>query len=74
MPRTAIRTDAAPTAHARVLPGGQARQRVQVSGQGPMDPVTKRYIAEGDVHAQTFAPSRTCAPLSKPAVQASPTW
>ncbi|MBC3190053.1 RidA family protein [Pseudonocardia sp. C8] len=27
---------------------------LQVSGQGPMDPATKTYIAPGDVHAQTL--------------------
>ena len=26
---------------------------LQVSGQGPMDPVTNKYIAEGDVREQT---------------------
>nr|WP_170934008.1 RidA family protein [Microbacterium sp. JB110] len=54
MPRTAIRTDAAPAAAHTFSQGVRHGNVLQVSGQGPMDPVTKRYIAEGDVHAQTL--------------------
>ncbi|MGQ7312406.1 RidA family protein [Microbacterium arabinogalactanolyticum] len=51
---TVIRTDEAP-APAHVFSQGLRKgNMLQVSGQGPMDPVTNRYIAEGDVHAQTI--------------------
>ncbi|MBN7794188.1 RidA family protein [Microbacterium esteraromaticum] len=51
---TVIRTDAAP-APAHVFSQGLRKgNMLQVSGQGPMDPETNTYIAEGDVHAQTL--------------------
>lgn len=51
---TVIRTDEAP-APAHVFSQGLRKGGLlQVSGQGPMDPVTNTYIAEGDVYAQTI--------------------
>jgi len=50
---TVIRTEDAP-APAHVFSQGLRKgNMLQVSGQGPMDPATNRYIAEGDVRAQT---------------------
>lgn len=51
---TVIRTDDAP-APAHVFSQGLRKgPLLQVSGQGPMDPATNTYIAEGDVYAQTM--------------------
>ena len=51
---TVIRTDGAP-APAHVFSQGLRKgSMLQVSGQGPMDPETNTYIAEGDVYAQTM--------------------
>lgn len=51
--KTVVTTDGAPApAHTfsqAVAKGGL----LQVSGQGPMDPVTNEYVAAGDVRAQT---------------------
>lgn len=49
-----IRTEAAP-APAHVFSQGLRKgNMLQISGQGPMDPETNTYIAEGDVYTQTL--------------------
>jgi 2-iminobutanoate/2-iminopropanoate deaminase len=53
MPSTVIRTDAAPAPAHTFSQGVRRGNLLQVSGQGPMDPATNEYIAEGDVKAQT---------------------
>lgn len=51
---TVVRTEAAP-APAHVFSQGLRKgSMLQVSGQGPMDPETNMYVAEGDVYAQTL--------------------
>lgn len=54
MPSTVVRTDAAPAPAHTFSQGVRRGPLLQVSGQGPMDPDTKEYIAEGDVKAQTL--------------------
>ncbi|GAA1777231.1 RidA family protein [Leucobacter iarius] len=51
---TVIRTEAAPAPAHTFSQGIRKGGLLQVSGQGPMDPATNQYIAEGDVHAQTL--------------------
>lgn len=48
-----IRTDAAPAPAHTFSQGIRKGGMLQVSGQGPMDPETNKYIGEGDVRAQT---------------------
>ncbi|ABY22572.1 translation initiation inhibitor [Renibacterium salmoninarum ATCC 33209] len=51
--KTVVRTDNAP-APAHVFSQGLIKGGMfQVSGQGPMDPVTNQYIGAGDVRTQT---------------------
>ena len=50
---TVIRTEAAPAPAHTFSQGIKKGNLLQVSGQGPMDPVTNTYIAEGDVREQT---------------------
>ncbi|MFV0452829.1 MAG: RidA family protein [Propioniciclava sp.] len=54
MTKIAVRTDAAP-APAHTFSQGVAKGPiVQVSGQGPVDPLTNEYLHPGDVAAQTL--------------------
>jgi reactive intermediate/imine deaminase len=50
---TVIRTEGAPAPAHTFSQGIKKGNLLQVSGQGPMDPVTNKYIAEGDVREQT---------------------
>ncbi|PQP22728.1 RidA family protein [Rhodococcus opacus] len=50
---TVIRTEGAPAPAHTFSQGIKKSNMLQVSGQGPMDPVTNKYIAEGDVREQT---------------------
>lgn len=54
MTRTAVRSDAAPAPAHTFSQAVRHGDMLQVSGQGPMDPETNRYIAPGDVRAQTL--------------------
>lgn len=51
--KTIVDTDKAPASAAAFSQGVAKGGLLQVSGQGPMDPDTKEYIAAGDVKAQT---------------------
>lgn len=53
MSKTVVTTTAAPAPAHTFSQGVRKGGLLQVSGQGPMDPATKTYIAEGDVAAQT---------------------
>ncbi|WP_019202704.1 RidA family protein [Tsukamurella sp. 1534] len=53
MPATAVSTTDAPAPAHFFSQGVRRGNLLQVSGQGPMDPATNQYIAEGDVKAQT---------------------
>ena len=48
-----VSTDGAPAPAHTFSQGIRKGGLLQVSGQGPMDPATNRYIGEGDVGAQT---------------------
>ena len=48
-----VSTDGAPAPAHTFSQGIRKGGLLQVSGQGPMDPATNRYIGEGDVRAQT---------------------
>jgi reactive intermediate/imine deaminase len=52
-PKTRIITDAAPAPAHTFSQGVRKGPFVQVSGQGPVDPVTNEYLHPGDVAAQT---------------------
>ncbi|MDP0399231.1 RidA family protein [Tsukamurella strandjordii] len=54
MPATAVSTTDAPAPAHFFSQGVRRGNLLQVSGQGPMDPATNQYIAEGDVKAQTL--------------------
>ncbi len=51
--KTRIETNGAPAPAHTFSQGVRKGPILQVSGQGPMDPATNRYIALGDVRAQT---------------------
>lgn len=51
--KTRISTDAAPAPAHTFSQGVRKGPFVQVSGQGPVDPVTNEYLFPGDVAAQT---------------------
>jgi len=51
--KTAVSTPDAPAPAHTFHQGVRKGPFVQVSGQGPMDPATKQYVAPGDVAAQT---------------------
>lgn len=51
--KIAIRTTAAPAPAHTFSQGVRKGPFVQVSGQGPVDPVTNEYLHPGDVAAQT---------------------
>jgi reactive intermediate/imine deaminase len=51
--RTAVRTADAPAPAHTFSQGVRRGPFVQVSGQGPVDPVTNEYLHRGDVAAQT---------------------
>jgi len=51
--RSAVRTDQAPAPAHTFSQGVKVGPLVQVSGQGPVDPVTNEYLFPGDVAAQT---------------------
>ncbi|GAB3600357.1 RidA family protein [Microbacterium tumbae] len=51
--KTRISTDAAPAPAHTFSQGVRKGPFVQVSGQGPVDPVTNEYLHPGDVAAQT---------------------
>jgi reactive intermediate/imine deaminase len=51
--KTEIRTDGAPTPLPVFSQGVRKGPILQVSGQGPQDPVTGEYLHAGDVKAQT---------------------
>ena len=51
--RTSILTSEAPAPAHTFSQGVRRGPFVQVSGQGPVDPVTNAYVHEGDVAAQT---------------------
>ena len=53
-PRSAIRTDAAPAPAHSFSQAVRKGPLLQVSGQGPVDPVTNEYLFPGDVAAQTI--------------------
>ncbi|MDR4534964.1 RidA family protein [Glutamicibacter sp. PS] len=53
MSKQIVRTDNAPAPAHTFSQGIKKGPILQVSGQGPMDPVTNQYIAEGDVREQT---------------------
>ncbi|MFJ2619804.1 RidA family protein [Glutamicibacter sp. NPDC087344] len=53
MSKEIVRTDNAPAPAHTFSQGVKKGGLFQVSGQGPMDPTTNQYIAEGDVKAQT---------------------
>lgn len=50
---TAITTDQAPAPAHTFSQGVRRGPLLQVSGQGPVDPVTSEYVHPGDVRAQT---------------------
>lgn len=52
--KTIVRADGAPAPAHTFSQGVKKGGLFQVSGQGPMDPQTNTYIAEGDVYAQTM--------------------
>lgn len=52
--KTIVCAEAAPAPAHTFSQGVKKRGLFQVSGQGPMDPETNTYIAEGDVYAQTM--------------------
>ncbi|MCU1640047.1 MAG: RidA family protein [Nocardia sp.] len=52
--KIAIRTDKAPAPAHTFSQGVRKGPFVQVSGQGPVDPVTNEYLYPGDVAAQTI--------------------
>ncbi|GLY30858.1 reactive intermediate/imine deaminase [Kineosporia sp. NBRC 101731] len=54
MPRTAITTTDAPAPAHTFSQGVRKGPVLQVSGQGPVDPVTNEYLYPGDVKAQTL--------------------
>lgn len=51
--KTRVSTDAAPAPAHTFSQGIRKGAFVQVSGQGPVDPVTNEYLFPGDVAAQT---------------------
>ena len=51
--KTRVSTDAAPAPAHTLSQGIRKGPFVQVSGQGPVDPVTNEYLFPGDVAAQT---------------------
>lgn len=51
--KTRVSTDAAPAPAHTFSQGVRKGSFVQVSGQGPVDPVTNEYLHPGDVAAQT---------------------
>jgi reactive intermediate/imine deaminase len=51
--KIAVRTDGAPAPAHTFSQGVRKGPFVQVSGQGPVDPVTSEYLFPGDVAAQT---------------------
>lgn len=51
--KTRVTTDAAPAPAHTFSQGVRKGPFVQVSGQGPVDPVTNEYLFPGDVAAQT---------------------
>jgi reactive intermediate/imine deaminase len=51
--KTAIRTDGAPAPAWVFSQGVRKGSLLQISGQGPQDPVTSEYVHAGDVRAQT---------------------
>lgn len=53
MPKHRISTDNAPAPAHTFSQGVRKGPFVQVSGQGPVDPVTSEYLYPGDVAAQT---------------------
>ncbi|WP_280235252.1 RidA family protein [Nocardia cyriacigeorgica] len=65
--KIAVRTTAAPAPAHTFSQGVRKGPFVQVSGQGPVDPVTNEYLYPGDVAAQT---TRTLANV-KAIVEAS---
>lgn len=52
--KSAVRTDAAPAPAHTFSQGVRKGPMLQVSGQGPVDPVTGEYLFPGDVKAQTI--------------------
>lgn len=52
--KTRVTTDAAPAPAHTFSQGVRKGPFVQVSGQGPVDPVTNEYLHPGDVAAQTI--------------------
>ena len=52
-PRTAVTTTDAPTPAHTFSQGVRKGPLLQVSGQGPVDPVSNEYLHPGDVRAQT---------------------
>ncbi|GAB4587242.1 RidA family protein [Nocardia sp. IFM 10818] len=52
--KIAVRTDLAPAPAHTFSQGVRKGPFVQVSGQGPVDPVTNEYLHPGDVAAQTI--------------------
>ncbi|WP_327140787.1 RidA family protein [Nocardia sp. NBC_01327] len=52
--KIAVRTDKAPAPAHTFSQGVRKGPFVQVSGQGPVDPVTNEYLYPGDVAAQTI--------------------
>lgn len=53
-PRTAVTTSDAPAPAHTFSQGVRKGPLLQVSGQGPVDPVTNEYLHPGDVRAQTL--------------------
>ncbi|GAB6902081.1 RidA family protein [Kineosporia succinea] len=53
-PRTAVSTPEAPAPAHTFSQGVRKGPILQVSGQGPVDPVTNEYLHPGDVKAQTL--------------------
>ncbi|GAA1094749.1 RidA family protein [Tsukamurella spumae] len=53
MASTSVSTTAAPAPAHFFSQGVRRGNMLQVSGQGPMDPATNQYVAEGDVAEQT---------------------
>lgn len=51
--KTRITTDAAPAPAHTFSQGVRKGPFIQVSGQGPVDPITNEYLFPGDVAAQT---------------------
>jgi 2-iminobutanoate/2-iminopropanoate deaminase len=52
--KSAVRTDAAPAPAHTFSQAVRKGPLLQVAGQGPMDPALGRYVALGDVKAQTL--------------------